>query len=89
MTKITNLRALRLRHNLSLTELESVSGLSNQYISRAELGEIPPTPRLEEQLSAALDAVIVQRDVRLASLKRSYAARKGRLLQAEEDDLDE
>ena len=43
----TNLRALRLRHGLQLTELSEVSWLSDQYISRAELGQIAATPRLE------------------------------------------
>ena len=42
----TNLRALRLRHDIPLSELSAAAGLSNQYISRAELGEISPTPRL-------------------------------------------
>lgn len=32
----TNLRALRLRHGLQLTELSEASWLSDQYISRAE-----------------------------------------------------
>ena len=36
----TNLRALRLRHGLQLTELSEVSWLSDQYISRAELGQM-------------------------------------------------
>ena len=40
----TNLRALRLRHGLQLTELSEVSWLSDQYISRAELGQIAATP---------------------------------------------
>ncbi len=89
MSRKTNLRALRHRYGISLPELSAVSGLSSQYISRAELGETSPTARLEEKLGAAVDAVIVQRSVRLASLERSYAVRKGRLLQPEEVDSDE
>ena len=85
----TNLRVLRLRYNIPLSELSVASGLSNQYISRAELGEISPTPRLEEKLGAAVDAVIVQRHERLSALERSFAACKGRLLQPEEGELDE
>lgn len=83
MERITNLRALRLRYNIPLSELSAVSGLSNQYVSRAELGDIPPTPRLEGKLGAAVDAVIVRRSVRLGALERSFAACKGRLLQLE------
>ena len=44
MEKETNLRALRHRHGVCLTELADACGLSNQYLSRAELGLIPPTP---------------------------------------------
>ena len=81
----TNLRALRHRYGIYLPELSAASGLSIQYLSRAELGKIPPTPRLEERMGAAVAAVILQRSIRLASLERSYAARKGRLLQFEEE----
>ncbi len=88
MSQKTNLRALRHRYRISLSELSAVSGLSNQYISRAELGETSPTARLEGKLGAAMDAVIVQRSVRLSALEQSFAARKGRLLQTEEGDLD-
>lgn len=89
MERNTNLRALRLRHDIPLSELSVASDLSVQYISRAELGEISPTPRLEKKLGAAVDAVIVRRHERLSALEGSFAARKGRLLQPEEGELDE
>lgn len=89
MERKTNLRALRLRYDIPLMELEAISGLSNQYISRAELGDISPTSHLEERLGAAMDAVIVQRGLRLSELGRNLAACKGRLLQLEEGDPDE
>ena len=85
----TNLRALRLRHDIPLSELSAVSGLSNQYISRAELGEISPTPRLEDKLGAAVETVIGQRHELIGALERSFAACKGRLLQREESVPDE
>ena len=85
----TNLRALRLQYDIPLSELSAASGLSNQYISRAELGEISPTPRLEDKLGAAVDAVILRRRERLSALERSFAACKGRLLQPEGGELDE
>ena len=85
----TNLRALRLRHDIPLSELSAASGLSNQYISRAELGEISPTPRLEEKLKDAMETVIAQRHERVGTLERSFAACKGRLLQREESVPDE
>ena len=70
--KQTNLRALRLRYDIPLSELSVASGLSNQYISRAELGDISPTPHLEDKLGSAMDTVIVQRGVRLGALERSF-----------------
>ena len=89
MNRKTNLRALRLRYEIPLSEMSAASGLSNQYISRAELGESSPTPRLEDKLGAAVDAVILQRRERLIALERSFAVRKGRLLQPEGGELDE
>ena len=85
----TNLRALRLQYDIPLSELSAASGLSNQYISRAELGEMSPTLRLEEKLGAAMETVIAQRHERLGALERSFAACKGRLLQREESVQDE
>ena len=89
MERNTNLRALRLRYDIPLSELSVASDLSVQYISRAELGEISPTPRLEDKLGTAVTAVIVRRHERLSALERSFAACKGRLLQPEEGELDE
>ena len=89
MNRKTNLRALRLRYEIPLSEMSAAAGLSNQYISLAELGEISPTPRLEDKLGAAVDAVILRRRERLSALERSFAACKGRLLQPEEGVPDE
>lgn len=85
----TNLRALRLRYDIPLSELSAASGLSNQYISRAELGEISPTPRLEEKLGVAVETVIGQQHEQLSALEQSFAACKDRLLQREESVPDE
>ena len=89
MERNTNLRALRLRYDIPLSELSAASDLSVQYISRAELGEISPTPRLEEKLKDAMETVIAQRHERVGTLERSFAACKGRLLQREESVPDE
>ena len=76
MERKTNLRALRLQYDIPLSELSAASGLSNQYISRAELGEISPTPRLEEKLKDAVETVIAQRHERIGALERtSWPAR--------------
>ena len=66
----TNLRALRLRHGLQLTELSEVSWLSDQYISRAELGQIAATPRLEIQLADAVEQAILRRAAVIRDMNR-------------------
>ena len=81
MQKETNLRALRLRHGVQLTELADACGLSNQYLSRAELGLIPPTPRLEKQLLSALEVVISHRANTAQALERELELLRGRLLE--------
>ena len=85
MKTTTNLRALRHRCGLSLTELEAASGLSNQYISRAELGEIATTARLEKQLESALEEIIAKRESALQSFKSDFQRCRGRLLRPVED----
>ena len=89
MERNTNLRALRLRYDIPLSELSAASDLSVQYISRAELREISPTLRQEDKLGTAVTAVIVRRHERLSALERSFTVRKGRPLQPEEGELDE
>ena len=77
----TNLRALRHRHGVCLTELADACGLSNQYLSRAELGLIPPIPRLERQLLSALEVVISHRASTAQALERELKPLRGRLLE--------
>jgi len=81
MKQETNLRQLRLRHGVWLTELADASGLSNQYISRAELGLIPPTPRLENQLLSAVETVIAHRAGTARALQKELQPLRGRLLE--------
>ena len=76
-----HLRALRHRHGVQLTELADACGLSNQYISRAELGLIPPTPRLEKQMLGAVERVIAHRRGTAQALERELAPLRGRLLE--------
>ena len=79
----TNLRALRFRHHISLAELAAHSGLSKQYISRAELGEISATGRLETQIGFAVAAIIAARKAGLQALEKDYVTYRGRLLKEE------
>lgn len=84
MKKETNLRLLRLRHGVWLTELADASGLSNQYISRAELGLIPATPRLEQQMLSAVETVIARRSGTAQAMEKELKSLRGRLLQSPE-----
>lgn len=80
----TNLRRLRGCCHISLPELAAASGLSNQYISGAELGKIRATKRLETQLASALETIIRNRKKELLSLETALETCRGRLLEAEE-----
>lgn len=77
----TNLRALRLSHGLQLTELSEASWLSDQYISRAELGQIAPTPRLEIQLAEAVEKAILRRAAVIRDMNRDFRRCRGHLLE--------
>ena len=89
MEIITNLRLLRQRHCILLTELEAISGLSNQYISRAELRQIDITQRLEEQIAAAVEQIIETRKNDVLALEKELQMCRGRLLRPVEDEADE
>lgn len=80
----TYLRVLRRRYGLLMTELGTAAGLSNQYLSRAELGYIQATERLEKQIGFAVEAVITRREKELQSLKQDFEIYRGRLLQPAE-----
>ena len=76
----TKLRVLRLKYDISLTELAEEGCVSNQQISRMELCEVPGTEYREQIVAAALNRVIAARKDSLAALEREYQASKGRLL---------
>ena len=79
----TNLRSLRYRHHITLAQLSACAGISGQYISRAELGEIAAIARLEQQMSSALEAIISARREELRTLEEDYLTCKGCLLRKE------
>lgn len=89
MQKITNLRRLRSRCHVSLLELEAASGLSNQYISSAELGKIQPSRQLEERLCSAIEVIIANRKQELLLLEADFLKCRGRLLELAEEGSDE
>lgn len=89
MQKITNLRRLRGRCHVSLLELEAASGLSNQYISCAELGKVPASQSLEARLDAAMEVIIADRKHELLLLEAGFLKYRGRLLEPAEEDENE
>lgn len=89
MQKITNLRRLRGRCHVSLLELEAASGLSNQYISSAELGKVPASQSLEARLNAAMEVIIADRKHELLLLEADFLKYRGRLLELAEEDKNE
>ena len=89
MKEITNLRRLRLRHGIYLTELAKITGICNQHISRAELRQTRATVRLEERLADAVETVIAIRKQELLLLEADFRKCRGRLLELAEEGSDE
>lgn len=89
MKEITNLRRLRLRHGIYLTELAKITGICNQHISRAELRQTRATVRLEEQLADAVETVIANRKQELLLLEADFWKYRGCLLELAEEGSDE
>jgi len=85
MAKQSNLHRLRRLHRVPLRELEAVSGLSNQYISCAELQKIPATAQMERKLDDAMEALITNRKQKLLLLEADFLKYRGRLLEPAED----
>ncbi len=85
MPKRSNLYYFRRLHQISLYDLETASDLSNQYISRAELLDMASTPRLESQMTSAVETVIQKRKQELLALEADLLKYRGRLLGLAED----
>ena len=85
MEEITNLRRLRLRYGIYLTELAKITGVCNQHLSRAELRQSRATVRLEDQLAAAIGMVIANRKKELLLLEADFLQYRGRLLETAEE----
>lgn len=89
MIKITRLRLLRFKHQISLSELHRHSGLSHQHISRLELCRRSRTPKGERVLADAIRSIIISRREALENLEREYEVYRGNLLQPLEVETDE
>ena len=77
--KILKLRVFRVKHRISLAELAQASSVSIQRISQIELMDCPLTPHIEEQLTRALEVVLLRRSANAAAAIADYREQKGRL----------
>lgn len=80
--KILKLRVFRVKHRISLAELAQASSVSIQRISPIELMDCPLTPHIEEQLTRALEVVLLRRSANAAAAIADYREQKGRLFLA-------
>ena len=80
--KILKLRVFRVKHRISLAVLAQASSVSIQRISQIELMDCPLTPHIEEQLTRALEVVLLRRNANAAAAIADYREQKGRLFLA-------
>lgn len=80
--KILKLRVFRVKHHISLAELAQASGVSIRRISQIELMDCPLTPHIEEQLTRALEVVLLRRSANAVAAIADYREQKGRLFLA-------
>lgn len=85
----TQLRVLRRRHRITLLELATSSGMSNQHLSRLELAICSGTPGQEKKVGEGVETLIARRKSALENLEQDYLAHKGRLLERMEVLCDE
>lgn len=90
MITITRLRIFRLRHGISLNELQRHSGSSHQYISRLELCKRGRTLKNERMMADAIRSIINSRRAALECLEQELEECNGNLLvplEVEKDEL--
>lgn len=80
--QVLRFRAFRMKCRISLAELSQASGVSIQRISQIELMDCPLTPHIEEQLTRALEVVLLRRNANAAAAIADYREQKGRLFLA-------
>lgn len=80
--QVLRFRAFRMKCRISLAELSQASGVSIQRISQIELMDCPVTPHIEEQLTRALEVVLLRRSANAAAAIADYREQKGRLFLA-------
>lgn len=85
MNGITYLRALRLRHGITLMELAEAAQVTNQQVSRVELLQMPVTKELEQKYETAMESVICQRYNAVRALEQDYRTVKGYLVHGSEE----
>ena len=89
MVITTRLRMLRLKYNVTLTELARVAGISNQRLSDLERGRYSASPELQLKISRALGRLIDEKKNSISLLANEYRAYKECLLTPVEVESDE
>jgi transcriptional regulator with XRE-family HTH domain len=85
MSKISNMRLLRLQYSIALTELANAAGVSKQYLSGLELGEYAATENAIKLVQLAFERLIKTRAVRTRALKTAYSGSREQILEFAED----
>lgn len=80
--QVLRFRAFRMKCRISLAELSQASGISIQRISQIELMDCPLTPHIEEQLTRALEVVLLRRNANAVAAIADYREQKGLLFLA-------
>lgn len=77
--KTTQLRRLRLKYHITLTELADAVGFSNQYLSALEQGKAPASCEQKERIARVFIQLANTRSGDIRALDQELSATKGRL----------
>lgn len=83
---MTNLRKLRLNHDISLVELETKTGVSNQFLSMLELQTRKPSIAVTEEIHHAIEDIIFDRQNATRALIEEYTRYKNNLFAHEKEE---
>lgn len=81
MITTTQFRMLRLKYNIPLSAISDKAGISNQHLSRMELGTIRRTNANERRLSQAVEALIEESRTVLDQMEQDFLGCREQLLE--------
>lgn len=83
--KVRAIRNFRLRHNLSLQEVADAAGMTKQWISQIEIGDVTATAENKLTMIRAYQAVIHKRRQALDNLEQGFIALFDPLFEEEDE----